>query len=64
MGRASVVTEVDVGWTTDTTSDTGNPGESNQNEVRYLDIHEDDPLDEAQFTVWVKQDSQLPGERM
>src|SRR6476620_9080423 len=25
------------------------PGESKQKEVRYLDIHVDDPLDEAQF---------------
>ena len=40
------------------------PGESKQMEVRYLDIHEDDPLDEAQFAAWVKQASQLPGERM
>ena len=38
--------------------------ESKQKEVRYLDIHEDDPLDEAQFAAWVKQASQLPGERM
>ncbi len=40
------------------------PGESKQKEVRYLNIHEDDPLDEAQFARWVKQASQLPGERM
>ncbi|WP_149193103.1 DUF1801 domain-containing protein [Luteimonas suaedae] len=40
------------------------PGESKQKEVRYLDIHEDDPFDEAQFTRWVKQASRLPGERM
>ena len=40
------------------------PGESKQKEVRYLDIHKDDPLDEAQFAAWVKQASQLPGERM
>ena len=40
------------------------PGESKQKEVRYLDIYEDDPLDEAQFAAWVKQASQLPGERM
>ena len=40
------------------------PGESKQKEVRYLDIHEDDQLDEAQFDAWVKQASQLPGERM
>ncbi len=40
------------------------PGESKQKDVRYLDIHEDDKLDEAQFAAWVKQASQLPGERM
>jgi len=40
------------------------PGASKQNEVRYLDIHEDDELDEAQFVAWVKQASKLPGERM
>ena len=57
-------TRCDSGWTTSPTSDTGNPGESNQNEVRYLDIYEDDPFDEAQFAAWVKQVSQLPGERM
>jgi len=39
------------------------PGESRQREVRYLDIHEGE-LDEAQFAAWVKQASQLPGERM
>jgi len=38
--------------------------ESKQEEVRYLDIHEDDQLDEAQLAAWVKQASQLPGERM
>ncbi len=40
------------------------PGESKTKETRYLDIHEDDQLDEAQFADWVKQASQLPGERM
>ena len=40
------------------------PGESKQKEVRYLDIHEDDQLDEARLAAWVKQASQLPGERM
>ena len=30
-------------------------------DTRYLDIYEDDPLDEAQLTAWVKQASQLPG---
>jgi hypothetical protein len=40
------------------------PGASKQKGVRYLDIREDDQLDEAQFTGWVKQASQLPGEHM
>ena len=40
------------------------PGKSKHKDVRYLDIHEDDQLDEAQFAAWVKQASQLPGERM
>src|SRR5437763_11594002 len=40
------------------------PVESKQKEVRYLHIHEDDELDEAQFAAWVKQASELPGERM
>jgi hypothetical protein len=40
------------------------PGASKQKDVRYLDIHEHDRLDEEQFTDWVKQSSRLPGERM
>jgi hypothetical protein len=40
------------------------PGPSKQKDVRYLDIHQDDELDEAQFAAWVKQASLLPGERM
>ena len=39
-------------------------GKSRQEHVRYLDIHEDDQLDEVQFAAWVKQASQLPGERL
>jgi hypothetical protein len=40
------------------------PGESKQKEVRYLDVREEDQLDEKQFAAWVKQARQLPGERM
>ena len=40
------------------------PGESKHKEVRYLDIHEDDDLDEGQLAKWVKQASRLPGEKM
>ncbi len=39
------------------------PGESKHKDVRYLDIYEGQ-LNEAQFADWVKQASQLPGERM
>ncbi|MFB9267852.1 DUF1801 domain-containing protein [Bradyrhizobium erythrophlei] len=40
------------------------PGASRSKDTRYLDIREHDELDEAQFAAWVKQASQLPGERM
>jgi hypothetical protein len=39
------------------------PGESKHKEVRYLDIHENQ-LDETQLAAWVKQASELPGERL
>ena len=38
-------------------------GASKHKEVRYLDIYEGE-FDEAQFAAWVKQASQLPGERL
>src|SRR6476620_9161084 len=40
------------------------PGESKSKDTRYLDIHEDDQLDEVQLAAWVKQASLLPGKRM
>ncbi len=40
------------------------PGESTSSQTRYLNIRENDVLDEAQFIDWVKQASRLPGERM
>lgn len=40
------------------------PGTSKQQAVRYLEIHEAEPLDEEQFAEWVVQASRLPGERM
>ncbi|MEO8185001.1 MAG: DUF1801 domain-containing protein [Deltaproteobacteria bacterium] len=36
------------------------PGASKQENVRYVDIHEDD-LDETQLARWVKQAAALPG---
>ena len=37
-------------------------GESKSQDTRYLDIHEDDQVDEHQLASWVRQASQLPGE--
>ena len=37
------------------------PGASKHEDVRYLDIREDDPVDDARLAEWVKQASQLPG---
>ena len=37
------------------------PGESTQERVRYLNLHESEQLDEAQFVTWVKQASRLTG---
>jgi hypothetical protein len=37
------------------------PGESKHKEVRYLDIHRDDQLDEAQLATWIRQAAALPG---
>jgi hypothetical protein len=37
------------------------PGESTHKAVRYLDIHEDDQLDEGLVASWIRQASELPG---
>ena len=37
------------------------PGESRQKEVRYLDIHKDDPFDEKRLANWIRQASMVPG---
>lgn len=37
------------------------PGESKQKQVRYLDIHQDDQLDEKQLASWLKQAAAIPG---
>jgi hypothetical protein len=37
------------------------PGESKHKEVRYLDIRDDDPFDEAQIATWIRQAAALPG---
>jgi hypothetical protein len=37
------------------------PGASKHADVRYLDVHEHDALDEAQLAAWLKQAAALPG---
>lgn len=37
------------------------PGESKQKDIRYLDIHEHDQLDEEQMATWIQQAAALPG---
>lgn len=34
---------------------------SQDEEVRHLDIHQDDPFDEAQVAQWIRQAAALPG---
>ncbi|MDH4278228.1 MAG: DUF1801 domain-containing protein [Acidimicrobiia bacterium] len=40
------------------------PQSSKHPEVRYLDIHEDDEVDEDQLVSWIEQASKLPGEKL
>jgi hypothetical protein len=40
------------------------PGASKQKDVCYLDIREDDDIDDKQVVKWVKAASKLPGEKM
>jgi hypothetical protein len=40
------------------------PKPSKHDEMRYLDIHEDDDFDEDQLRSWIEQASKLPGEKM
>ena len=37
------------------------PGKSKDRSTRYLDIHEDDQLDEELVASWIRQASELPG---
>lgn len=40
------------------------PGKSKQRDVRYLNIHEADEIDEVLLTHWIKQASEMPGEKL
>jgi hypothetical protein len=37
------------------------PGESKTQETRYLDIYQDDQLDEKQVASWIRQAASIPG---
>jgi len=37
------------------------PGASKHQDVRYVDIHEDDELDEEQMATWIRQAAAIPG---
>ena len=37
------------------------PGASKHKEVRYLDIREDDAIDETQLASWIRQAASIPG---
>jgi hypothetical protein len=40
------------------------PGKSKHPQVRYFDIHEDDDIDDGRLEQWIRQASQLPGEKL
>ena len=37
------------------------PGASKSKDVRYLDIYENEPIDEARLATWIRQAARLPG---
>jgi hypothetical protein len=37
------------------------PGESKMKDIRYLDVHEDEEIDEKLLAGWIRQASKLPG---
>jgi hypothetical protein len=40
------------------------PVASKQKDVRYLHLHEDEPVDEQQLARWIRQAADLPGEEL
>jgi hypothetical protein len=57
-------TYVKVAFFRDTSLRLSHPASPKSPETRYLDIRDGDQLDEAQFTAWLNQASQLPGEKL
>ena len=55
---------VQIGFHNGASLDPEPPKSSKHPDVRYLDIAEDDEIDEARLTSWFEQASRLPGERL
>lgn len=55
---------VKVTWLNGSSLDPLPPGESKHEHVRYLDIHEDDELDEELTVSWIRQAAALPGDHL
>ncbi|WP_340559361.1 DUF1801 domain-containing protein [Streptomyces sp. GSL17-111] len=53
---------VKVTWLNGSSLDPRPPGASKHDQVRYLDIHEDDVLDEELLESWIRQAVELPGD--
>ncbi|MCT7352998.1 DUF1801 domain-containing protein [Streptomyces sp. 15-116A] len=53
---------VKVTWLNGSSLDPLPPGASKHEHVRYLDIHEDEELDEEQLRSWLLQAAELPGD--
>ena len=53
---------VKVTWLNGSSLDPLPPDESKHERVRYLDIHEDEALDEELIASWIRQAAELPGE--
>ena len=49
-------------WLNGTSLDPIPPGESKHAHVRYLDIHENDAVDEKLIASWIRQAAELPGD--
>lgn len=53
---------VKVTWLNGSSLDPLPPGQSKHERVRYLDIHEDEELDDELMASWIRQAAELPGD--
>ena len=61
LGMHALTNYLKLGFFRGTSLEPMPPGESKQQEIRYLDLHEHDAFDEKQFTTWIRQAASLPG---